>query len=144
VQAKINYEVKTYTIKVADSDAAKITSPETAFEILKDSFNPIQEDIYLLIVDTKGQVIEKLLVARGSMTSAVIRPSDILRPVLLTNGNRIILAHNHPSKNLEPSEDDIKFTRKIIKACDLIGIDFLDHLIFSDENNYSFKQNNLI
>ena len=142
MELKYKTQVKTYTLKVADSNnVEEISNPELLFKIVKKDFNPIQEEIYLLILNTRHTIIDKIMIARGALGQVAIQPADVLRQVLLTNGNRFILAHNHPSGNATPSEEDIFFTRKISKASEICGLLFLDHIIYTDKEYTSFKKN---
>ena len=136
-------EVKTYTIKVADGKTF-ISNPDMAKEILCKNFNPIQEEMNLLIINNKNGVIDNILLARGGHNSLTVTPAEILRQILLTDGNRFILAHNHPSGDCEPSDEDKSFTKRIDKAARMIGIDLLDHIVYSSDDVYSFRQNQLI
>jgi len=144
MKIKINYEIKSYELQTADKNLTDISSPENVFNCLKDNFNPTQEEFYLLILDIKNKIIDKILISKGANNILYILPLDIIRPVILTNSNKIILAHNHPSGDCEPSEEDLKMTKKIKEACDLIGIVLLDHIIFSSEDYYSLKKGNLL
>lgn len=141
---KYKIESKQYHIKVADSDATAISTPSTVFEALKEDFNPVQEEMYLLILNTKNKIIDKILISKGGHNSMAITPIEILRPIIMTNGNNFILAHNHPSGDINPSEEDITFTRKLKKAVDLLGLNLLDHVIYTDSDWYSFNKENLL
>lgn len=143
---KVTYktQVKEYSLKVADISAEVVSHPTTVFNMLKDSFNPIQEEVYILILNTKNQVIDKHLVSKGGINTTLITPAEILRPIFLTNGNSFIIAHNHPSGSIEPSEEDIIFTRKIKKASEVCGLSLLDHVIYTSTSFYSFKKKDLL
>lgn len=71
-------------------------------------------------------------------------PRDILKPVLLSNGSRLLIAHNHPSGCPEPSNQDVLFTKRVKEAGELLGIELLDNLIVGEETYYSFKEENKI
>jgi DNA repair protein RadC len=143
---KIKYKIitKEYTLKIAEKLDTAISKPEILFEALKDDFNPLQEELYVLSLNVKHQIINKHLVVRGGHSSMTVVPADILRMPLIDGCNKIIIAHNHPSGDPEPSEEDITFTRKIKEGCKFLGIDLLDHLIYVTDDYYSFKKNNLI
>jgi DNA repair protein RadC len=141
---EIKYTTKTYSLKVAESESESLTTPDAVFDILKEDYNPLQEELYCLILNIKNKVIEKHLVCKGTHNALYIQPVDVIRPVLLTNGSRILLAHNHPSGEVSPSEDDIAFTRKIEQACKLMGIELLDHVVYSDNEYYSFKKQGIL
>jgi len=137
-------ETKNYQIKIADNNAINISKPQTVFEIVKDDFDPFNENLYLLIINIKNNLIKKILIAKGSYNSLMANPIDFFRPIILTAGNKFILAHNHPSGDITPSEEDINFTNRIKKASNLLGLALLDHIIFTDEKWYSFKKELLL
>lgn len=139
-----NVEVKTYSIKVADNNGIGLSSPELVFNCLKRDFNPMQEEMYLLTVDSQNKVIEKTLLAKGGTNVLYLAPSDIFRHVLLTASNRFVIAHNHPSGDTSPSEEDITFTGKVVKACKVMGLTLLDHVVYTSDKYYSFKAQGLI
>jgi DNA repair protein RadC len=97
-----------------------------------------------LIINNANKVIDKHLVCKGTSNMLTVTPADILRPVLMTGGNSIILAHNHPSGDVSPSHEDITFTAKIKKACNIMAINLLDHLVYSSDNYYSFKKEGIL
>ena len=71
-------------------------------------------------------------------------PADIFCPLFRLNARNFIIAHSHPSDDTNPSKEDVIFTNKIAKAADIVGLNFLDHIIFGTEAYYSFKQNGII
>lgn len=84
-------------------------------------------------------------VTRGTPNTCIVRIDQIMRRALLSGANAIALIHNHPSGYIEPSNDDFEITGRIKNACDLLGINFLDHLIIGrEENYYSFAEHNQI
>ena len=141
---KYKIEVKSYEIKVAEKESVALSSPETVFNIMKDSFSPISEEMHLLILNVKNQIIDKILISKGTYNSVMVTPLDIIRPLMLMAGNNFILSHNHPSGDVSPSEEDINFTSKIMKATKVVGLNMLDHVIYGSDNHYSFKKNGLM
>ena len=133
-----------YTFKVADSGEAQVSTPRMVFDMVKDNFNPIQETMLLLLCDVKNHIIDKIEVAKGGSNSLVITPREIFVHAIKQGARAIFIAHHHPSGDVQPSEEDIIFTRKVKKASDILGIDLLDHLVYSSNDYYSFKQHDLI
>jgi DNA repair protein RadC len=85
-------------------------------------------------------------VSVGALSSAPVHPREVLKPAILANSAAMILSHNHPSNDLEPSPDDIAITKKIIRAAEIVGIQVHEHLIISMENDryYSFADQGII
>ena len=87
----------------------------------------------MFCLDSKNNAIGAFLISKGSVNLTSINVTDIIKRAILCNSKRIIIAHNHPSGSTEPSKHDIVATKKINDACNLMGIDFLDHLIIGDK-----------
>jgi len=100
--------------------------------------------MYLLILNIKNQVIDKYLISKGSYNSVLVTSADIITPVLKADGRNFALAHNHPSGSVEPSEEDIVFSKKIQKACEIVGLSFVDNLIYTPTDFFSFKQKGIL
>lgn len=95
---------------------------------------PVQEVMLAVCLDGQNRVIGNIPVARGGGHGMSMTPSDIFRPVITAGASAFILAHNHPSGNPTPSQEDIVFTQKIIEAGKILGIWMLDHLVITMDN----------
>lgn len=102
-----------------------------------------EENVYVLMFNSALNLLGVSLVSRGIVNNAVVSPREVLYRALLSGASAIILVHNHPSGDIVPSKQDMSVTERMLKACDLIGITLLDHLIIGD-SYYSFKQNNWV
>ena len=107
---------------------------------------PDREQFVVLLLNTKNEVIGLNIVSVGALSSAPVHPREVLKPAILANSAAIILAHNHPSNDLSPSEADIAITRKIIAAAEIVGIQVHEHLIISmeDDRYYSLADQGII
>ncbi|MDN6195060.1 MAG: DNA repair protein RadC [Atopostipes suicloacalis] len=103
-----------------------------------------QENVLALYLNTKNEIIKKDIVFIGSLNSSVAHPREIFNRAISYSAARIILAHNHPSGNVEPSEADLSFTRRMIEAGDLIGIEVLDHFIIGENCYLSLREEGYI
>jgi len=99
-----------------------------------------QESLYCFCLDVKNKVKSVEMVSKGSLTVSIVHPREVLKAAILSNAVSIILVHNHPSGNTEPSQDDIEITKRIKSACDIIGINLLEHIIIGGNNYYSFNK----
>lgn len=91
-----------------------------------------EENLILIVLNNKNSVISYTELSKGSVNAAVADIPTIFKYVLTCNGNKFILAHNHPSGDVTPSDDDIRVTRRVKEASKIMGIDFLDHIIIAD------------
>jgi DNA repair protein RadC len=92
-----------------------------------------QEHFYVLTLDSNNQIISKDLVSIGTLNVSVVHPREIFRNAIKDSANSIIIIHNHPSGNLEPSPEDIQVTAILKNAGKLLGISVLDHLIIAGD-----------
>lgn len=131
-----------YKTKVKASVRPHIKSSSDAYEIFKQSWdeNKIEfvEQFKVMLLNRANKVLGIYEVSTGGISGTVADVRLILAAALKTNSNSIILAHNHPSMNIKPSEADIQLTRKIKEAGKLMDISVLDHLIITIENYHSF------
>jgi len=107
---------------------------------------PDREQFVVALLNAKNEMIGLNIVSVGALSSAPVHPREVLKPAILANSAAIILCHNHPSNDLEPSPDDIAITKKIIRAADIVGIQVHEHLIITmeDERYYSFADHGII
>ena len=116
-----------------------LSEPNDVYEILRNYIeNEDREHFVSLLLDTKGQVVGIHTVSIGNLNSSLVTNREIFKAAILSNCASIIVAHNHPSGNLKPSEADKQITNKIRQAAKLLDIELLDHIIISSEGYYSF------
>ena len=106
-----------------------ISNTEKAFDILKPIINKKQEYLIALFLDARYQLLKKKTIYIGHSNKVFVQPKDILIPALELNCTFIIIAHNHPSGNCEPSFEDIAVTKRIKDSCTLVGVELLEHII---------------
>lgn len=111
---------------------------ERAKPLLSHSFYPQQENLLLIILNKKKKIIHEVNVSKGSESSVSASNMQIIQQVIMHSGKYFYIVHNHPSGEIEPSEDDIFFTVSLMKECSKFGIRMLDHLIISENGFYSF------
>jgi len=140
----VRKEIEIWELSDVDHNGESLTSPNMVFQAVKGEFCPLSESMHFLAVDSQNKIMKKFLICKGGYNTVYCTPSDIFRPLMIMGGRKFILTHNHPSKDVTPSEEDILFTKKVSKGADLLGLQFLDHLVYSDEQFYSFKANGLI
>ena len=104
----------------------------------------MQEEVKILLLNRNDKVLGIYSLAKGGLTSCVVDVRIILSIALKTLATGIILVHNHPSGNLKPSKADLDITKKLKQSCDLLDISFLDHLIITKDNYFSFADEGLI
>ncbi len=123
---------------------SQIHNSRFAFEILKDKFNPDSEEFWLLTLNSTLTLTKAILLAKGTLNYCPVHPRDLFRECLKMNAFTFLIAHNHPSLDLNPSTEDLKLTRKLLKISYLLEIPMADHIIFSHENYFSLRENNSV
>jgi DNA repair protein RadC len=103
-----------------------------------------EENVILFCINGAQEVITTHLVARGAVNGLVIHPREIFSLALKDRAIAIILAHNHPSGNTNPSSEDVLFTKRISEAGTLLGIPLMDHIVFGHTDFYSFEENDML
>ena len=103
-----------------------------------------QEEIHVMFLNTKQNLLRDLLVSKGTVNASVITPREILIEGLRCLAVSMILIHNHPSGDPTPSESDMLLTARVKEAGDVIGIALLDHIIIGDKSYLSFKEQQII
>lgn len=125
-------------------DRPIVTSPADAYNLLAaEMAGEEQEQIRTLFLDTKHRVIGGSMVYKGNVNTAVVRVGELFRDAVRANCVAIIVAHNHPSGDPTPSEDDVRITEDIVKAGKLLQIEVLDHLVIGQQGFVSLKERGL-
>jgi DNA repair protein RadC len=104
-----------------------------------DWFDPAKEALVVLVLNTRKRIIGHNLVALGSLDTCPVTMLHIFRPAIVAAGSSIVIAHNHPSGEAEPSAADIKVTRDVIRAGQLLKIEVLDHIILGHNTHASLR-----
>lgn len=132
--------VSTFKKKGKISELPMISSSKDACAILLDLINKDSLDHYecfwCLFLSRSNKVLGFSVISRGGVNGTVADPKIIMQNALLANASGIILAHNHPSQNTRPSQQDINLTKKMKSAGELLDISVLDHIIITSENGY--------
>ncbi len=102
-----------------------------------------QEELRVMLLDTRNHLLDIAKVYRGSVSTAQVRPADVFKPAIRNNATAIIVVHNHPSGDPTPSPDDAAVTRSLVEAGKLIDVEVLDHLIIGRGRFVSMKERGL-
>lgn len=131
-------------VTATKGDEFYIKNSDDIVQVLRNVFNSdtIQwtEEFIIVCLNRAHKVIGTCKVGLGGFTGVVCDPKVIMTIALQSSATSLILAHNHPSGNLKPSDADRKMTDKIKQACNLLDIILLDHIILTDESYYSFTE----
>ena len=119
----------------------KIEHPAHAYNLVKEELQHAKSEIFLVILlDAKGCTLGHHVVSIGTVTETTVHPREVFYPAIRHKAVSIILAHNHPSGDLTPSQQDCELTRQLIQIGKMIGIPVNDHLIVSSQGYLSLRQ----
>lgn len=121
----------------------KIKNADDAWWLLCDMYNhdvETEEVSYLLCLDTRNVLIGVFELSRGTVGNTAMNPREIIFKALMTNAVKIIVAHNHPSGDVTPSNCDIDVTKRLKEACDVMGLTLMDHIIIGENCYLSMKE----
>ena len=123
----------------------RLDNPKKIFEKTRYLFHDLkQEYFYCLYFNTKQELIGDKLLFKGTINKSVTHPREIFKEAYRLSSSSIICIHNHPSNDITPSEEDIRFTDNIIKLGNIQGIPILDHIIVGNDSYYSFYEHSKI
>ena len=129
---------------VSPTEQPLITSPADAANLLMpDMMYLEQEHLRLVLMDTRNRLLSMPTIYKGSLNTSVIRIGELFRAAIKENAAAFIVAHNHPSGDASPSPEDIRVTRKIVEAGELLDIEVLDHVIIGHQRFVSLKERGL-
>ncbi len=131
--------------RIGPQDKIKISSPMVLVNLLMDEMRYLcKEHFKIAILDTKNQILAIENISIGTLNASIVHPRDVFKIAIKRNANSLILIHNHPSGDPNPSNEDISITNRLVDAGNLIGIKVLDHIIIGDNKYISFKEKNLV
>lgn len=127
-----------------DKQWALILSPREIWDECKDIRESKKEHFVVFFLDTQNQAVKREVVSVGTLNASLIHPREVFEPAVQNVVANIIIAHNHPSSSLEPSEEDIQVTKRLADAGRIMGIEILDHVIVTKTGYTSFKEKGLL
>jgi DNA repair protein RadC len=121
-----------------------ISSPKAVPSLVNHLLEKNQETFIVISLNGAMNVIAIRVVALGTLNSCPVHPRDVYSDVLKDKAYGIIVVHNHPSGSLKPSQQDVQVTKRLVKAAEILGIAFIDHIIVSDSTYSSFRELQLL
>ena len=127
------------------SSEKKINNHYVAINVIREHIgNADRENFIVVLVNTKNVICGINTVSIGTLNSSLVHPREVFKPAVTSNAAAVILAHNHPSGSIKPSESDKKLTGKIKQAATFLDIALIDHLIITDNAYLSFNDEGLL
>ena len=129
-----------------ENDIPKFTvnNPETLVKAIRATIqDKAKEHFKLVLLNTRNKVTGIMPISVGTLNASLVHPREVFKEAIQGSASSVILVHNHPSDDLEPSEEDIKLTRRMVEAGKILGIEVLDHIIITQHDFLSLKSRGL-
>lgn len=129
------------------SDIRKISSPKDAYDVFNNfvDFKELDREMFILLcLNTKNEPSHISVISIGSLNSSIVHPREVFKTALMCNSASIIVAHNHPSGNPDPSQEDVDLTKRLSQCGKILGIELLDHIIIGGDDFISLKSKNML
>lgn len=134
------FELTKRALEVNDYNLPTINDAQDAADQLSDIRLNKKEHFVVLYLNARNQIIHKETISIGSLNASLVHPREVFEPAIRVCAAQIILAHNHPSGDSDPSDADIVITKRIVEAGRLLGIDVIDHIIVTKSSFNSLKE----
>jgi DNA repair protein RadC len=151
VQIKAAFELGKRLLREEAERKASVKSPKEVIDYVIRWYFPYLRDakkefFYVVLVDTKNHPLCNLEISKGGTNTSIVEPKEIIKEASIRSASGIILVHNHPSGDPYPSSQDIDITNRIKKACEIVGVRLLDHIIIgkNKQDYFSFYANGFI
>jgi len=123
----------------------KVENSDDVFNRVSPHLRNLSREVFkILLLTSRNTVIDEKIIFEGSLTESIISPREIVKEALNQSAASIVFVHNHPSGDPEPSEEDKRVTRHLKNACEMVGINVLDHIIVGSKSYYSFADSGLL
>ena len=143
-QIKAAFEIgRRVSTQTLDYKSKELNDPEKVYRLIKSKLKDYhKEHFYIIAINSRNHSIAEVSV--GSLNASVVHPREVFAEAIKNKAASVILAHNHPSGDPEPSEDDLLITKRLVESGKILGIEVVDHIIVAKDNFFSFKNKGLI
>jgi DNA repair protein RadC len=122
-----------------------VKDPEAVVKAIRSSIkDKAKEHFKLILLNPRNKIIGISTISMGTLNASLVHPREVFKDAITHSAASVVLAHNHPSGDPDPSEDDIKITKKLVDSGKLLGIEVLDHIVIGKNNFSSFKERGLL
>lgn len=121
-----------------------VSSPEEAYALLADMAELRKEHFQALYLDSRRRLMRREVISIGTLTSSLVHPREVFQPAVERSAAALVVGHNHPSGDPEPSPEDLALTRRLRQAGEILGIELLDHLVIGRGRYVSLKQRGVL
>ncbi len=143
-QIKATFEIsRRISTQVPSYKSKELTDPEKVYRLIKSKLKDYhKEHFYIIALNSRGYSIAEVSV--GSLNASIVHPREVFAEAIKNKAASVVFAHNHPSGDPEPSEDDLEITKRLIESGKILDIEVFDHIIVAKDNFFSFKNKGII
>ena len=128
-----------------DDEKISISNPRDVAQAVRARIqDKAKEHFTLVLLNTRNKIIRVETISTGTLNASLVHPREVFKEAIAHTASSVIIAHNHPSGDTEPSEDDIRLTKRLVEVGRLVGIEVLDHIIVTKKEYLSFKEKGLM
>lgn len=139
MRKKPEYDVTGYVRELVPTKKRRVQGPRDVEALVK-GLKPAKREVFaVLLLNARHELIKRVTISVGSLNASIVHPREVFRPAIIEAASAIILVHNHPSGDPEPSDEDLAITRKLREAGNLLGIGVLDHVIVATRGTTSLR-----
>ena len=143
-QIKAAFEIgRRLSTQTLDYKSKELNGPEKVYRLIKSKLKDYhKEHFYIVILNSRNYSISEVSI--GSLNASIVHPREVFAEVIKNKAASVIFAHNHPSGDPEPSEDDLLITKRLVESGKILGIEVVDHIIVTKDKFFSFKKHKLL
>jgi len=138
------FELSKRAMEVNDTNLPTIVTPKDVVAQLTELYQNKKEHFIVLYLNARNQLVHKETISIGTLNANLVHPREVFEPALKHSAANIMVAHNHPSGDPKPSEDDLEITKRLVEAGKMMGVEVLDHVIIATNSVFSFKEEKLL
>lgn len=129
---------------LSSAQKPEILSAEDVWKLCADIRGSKKEHFAAFYLDTQSRLIERQIISIGTLNASLVHPREVYEPAVALHAASVIVAHNHPSEDINPSSEDLAITKRLAEAGKILGIEMIDHIIVTTSSFLSFKEKGLI
>ncbi len=138
------FELSKRALEVNDSNLPIISTPKDVIAQLTELRENKREHFVALYLNARNQLVHKETISMGTLNTNLVHPREVFEPTLKYSAANIMIAHNHPSGDSKPSEEDMEITKRLVEVGKIMGVEVLDHIIITKNSHFSFKEEKLL
>ncbi len=144
-QIKAALEIGKRLLRQKTGSRKKITSVEDVVNYYGPYLRDLKKEVFkIMLLDSRNKIIRERTISEGSLNASIVHPREVIKEIIRESASAVIFVHNHPSGEPKPTREDIEITERLIKACNLVGVRVLDHIIIGNDDYISLVDEGLI